>query len=457
MKINGTILIIDDEEDLSFSIKLLLDQHFTSVHTEANPYHIPRLLRQLDPDVILLDMNFRKGRTDGKEGIEWLKKIKELNSNVQVLMITAYSDVEIAVKALKYGAADFIEKPWRNEKLVATVQSAFNMSKSLGHVDELESKKNALHQAMDEPFGQIIGTSVQMEEIYRTIDKVASTDAHILILGENGTGKELVARAIHRKSTRRNDVFIPIDLGAIPESLFESELFGHKKGAFTDAVEDRIGRFEVANKGTLFLDEIGNLSFGMQAKLLQALQNKVIYKVGDPTQIPVDIRIICATNKALYKMVEDKSFRQDLLYRINTIEIILPPLRERIGDVGLLTAHFLDQLRKKYDKPSIEILEESIKSMESYHWPGNVRELRHLLERAVILSDTDTIRPEDFIPMTLQKHDARDSLNLEELEKKSIYKALEVHHGNISKSAKDLGITRAALYRRIEKHRINLP
>ena len=455
MKAKGSILIVDDEEDLSFSLKLLLEQHFTSVYTENNPFHIPRLLRQYSPDVVLLDMNFRKGTTDGAEGIHWLKKIKELDPTVQVLMITAYSEVDVAVTTLKHGAADFLEKPWRNEKLLATVKSAFTIAKSLEQVDELESQKEALTTAMDEPFAQIIGTSEPMDEIYRTISKVATTEAHVLIMGENGCGKELVARAIHRQSRRQREVFIPIDLGAVPESLFESELFGHKKGAFTDAFEDRIGRFEVAHKGTIFLDEIGNLSTSMQSKLLQVLQNKVIFRIGDPKPIQVDIRVICATNMPLYQMVEDKTFRQDLLYRINTIEINVPPLRTRQGDIPLLCEHFLSQLKKKYNRPDIVIGSESYKVMESYNWPGNVRELRHLLERAVILSDGNEIKPEEFIPNKVSVSTDTESLNLDELEKKYVIKALEINRGNITKASRDLGITRAALYRRLEKYNIN--
>ena len=454
-KTEGTILIVDDEEDISFSLKLFLGQHFTSVFSENNPYQIPRLLRQYSPDVILLDMNFKKGKTDGSEGIHWLKKIKELDSTVQVLIITAHSEVDIAVKTLKHGAADFLEKPWRNEKLLATVKSAFTITKSLVQVDELESQKKALTMAMDEPFAQIIGTSEPMDQIYRTISKVAATDAHVLIMGENGSGKELVARAIHRQSKRKDEVFIPVDLGAIPESLFESELFGHKKGAFTDAFEDRVGRFEVAHKGTIFLDEIGNLSTPMQAKLLQVLQNQVIYRTGDSTPIQVNIRIICATNMPLYQMVEEKTFRQDLLYRINTIEINVPPLRSRSGDIPLLCDHFLSQLKNKYNRSGLNINPISYTSMESYHWPGNVRELRHLIERAVILSDNDEIKPEDYISTAISTPLSLESLNLEEIEKKSILKALELNRGNITKAARDLGITRAALYRRIEKYDIN--
>ena len=444
-------MIIDDEEDLAFSLQLLLSQHYQDVTTENNPFHIPRLLRQRNPDIVLLDMNFSRGRTDGSEGLHWLTKIKELAPAVQVLMVTAYSDVHTAVETLKAGATDFIEKPWRNEKLLATVHSAFELRASQSKVESLTEQKQLLNKTLDEPFSEIIGTSPQMRNIYRTIDKVSSTDAHVLIMGENGTGKELIARAIHRKSTRQDQVFIPVDLGAISESLFESELFGHKRGAFTDAKEDRIGRFEAANKGTIFLDEIGNIGPSLQSKLLQVLQNMVAIPVGSHEPVVLDTRVICATNMPLYNMVEEKSFRQDLLYRINTVEIRVPPLRERKGDIPLLADHFLSQLKKKYNKPDISLHRSALPKLEAYFWPGNVRELRHLMERAVILSENDIIEPHKFIAPQRTQASNRITLNLDELERKSILKALEIHNGNITKAAKDLGITRAALYRRIEK------
>ncbi|MCK6693741.1 MAG: sigma-54 dependent transcriptional regulator [Thermoanaerobaculia bacterium] len=433
-----------------------LKQHFERVFTEQNPQHLPRLLKQYEPDVILLDMNFRKGDTSGEEGLQWLEKSLELKPGVQVIMITAYGEVEKAVRALKTGAADFVEKPWRNEKLLATVQAAFKLGQSRHEVQQLQNRQRAISDHLDQSAGDIVGTSPAMVEVFKTIDKVAGTDANVLILGENGTGKELVARAIHRRSQRRDAVFINVDLGAIPESLFESELFGHKKGAFTDAREDRAGRFEAAHGGTLFLDEIGNLSLPMQAKLLAALQNREIVRVGSNQSIPVDIRLVCATNMPLYDMVRDKTFRQDLLYRINTVEIHLPPLRAREGDIAQLADHFLKQYAKKYQKANLEFHPAAVQKLEQYPWPGNIRELRHAIERAVILSEKNVLTPGDFLlhPDFHQSPDfnADQTLNLEEMERKLIQKAMNKHQGNISKAADELGLTRAALYRRLEKH-----
>ncbi len=455
MKSDGKILIVDDEEGIAFSLKLLLKRHYKVVTTENNPFHIPRLISQRNPDIVILDMNFSRGRTDGSEGLHWLMKIKEIDPSIQVLMVTAYSDVSTAVETLKSGATDFIEKPWRNEKLVATVKSAFELRSTLSKVKSLTDQNQLLNKTLDEPFSEMIGTSPQMHDIYKTIDKVSMTDAHVLIMGENGTGKELIARAIHRKSRRQDQVFIPVDLGAIAETLFESELFGHKRGAFTDAYEDRIGRFEVANKGTIFLDEIGNVSLPLQSKLLHVLQHNKARPVGSSKEIDLDTRIICATNMPLYDMVEENTFRQDLLYRINTVEINVPPLRERKGDIPLLVDHFMAQLKQKYNKPNIALHPQTLSKLEAYFWPGNIRELRHLMERAVILADGDIITPHEVIAPQSRHKNKTFSLNLEELERKSVHKALEIHQGNITKAAKDLGITRAALYRRIEKFDIN--
>ncbi|MCC6462730.1 MAG: sigma-54-dependent Fis family transcriptional regulator [Saprospiraceae bacterium] len=457
MKQAGTILIVDDEEDILFSLRMFLKQHFERVFTEENPQHLPRLLKQYEPDVVLLDMNFRKGDTSGEEGLQWLQKTVELRPGVQVIMITAYGEVEKAVRALKTGAADFVEKPWRNEKLLATVHAAFNLSRSRQEVHQLQTRQRALTEQLGQGgAGDIVGQSPAVIDVFKTIDKVAATDANILILGENGTGKELVARAIHRASPRRDQAFINVDLGAIPESLFESELFGHKKGAFTDAREDRAGRFEAAEGGTLFLDEIGNLSLPMQAKLLAALQNREIIRIGSNKAIPVDIRLICATNMPLYEMVREKTFRQDLLYRINTVELNLPSLRAREGDVALLAEHFLRQYAKKYQKGELELHPSARQKLEQYPWPGNIRELRHAIERAVILSEKTILTPGDFLlhPDFHQSPDFRtdETLNLEEMEKKLIQRAMTKHQGNISKAADELGLTRAALYRRLEKH-----
>ena len=456
MKQAGKILVIDDEEDILLSLKYFLSQHFQRVSTENNPYHIPRLLRREKYDLILLDMNFRKGDTSGKEGLQWLQKIMELQPGVSVIMITAYADVKMAVKAVKAGAIDFVEKPWRNEKLLTTILSAFKLSKTRQEVKQLQKKQQALHQHQDQQFGQIVGESAAMQQVYGIIHKVAATDANILILGENGTGKELIARAIHRKSKRSKQVFINVDLGAIAPTLFESELFGHKKGAFTDARADRTGRFEVASGGTLFLDEIGNLSLPLQAKLLTALQNRKVQKVGSNQLTDIDIRLICATNMPLYEMVRENTFRQDLLYRINTVEIKLPPLRERKEDIPVLAKHFLQVYTKKYQKQDLKISATTMRNLQQYEWPGNIRELRHAVERAVILSDGKDLQINDFVLQSKSSHtlnnDEPANLNLADIEKWAIRKVMTKHHGNISKAADELGLTRAALYRRLAKY-----
>ena len=455
MKEDGKILIIDDEEDILLTLRLFLRNHFSLVKTEHNPNLIPRLLRQHDFDVILLDMNFRKGETSGKDGLVWLKKIMELKPSANVITITAFADVHLAVDALKAGAIDFVEKPWRNEKLLATISSAYKLSRSKVEVEQLQNKQRALSEGIDKQYTEIIGESEEMQRIYKTIDKVATTDANVLILGENGTGKELIARALHRASKRAEEIFISVDLGAIPDTLFESELFGHVKGAFTDAHQDRSGRFEVASGGTLFLDEIGNLSLPLQAKLLTAIQNRQINKVGSSTPIPVDIRLICATNMPLYDMVKENRFRQDLIYRINTVELTLPALRERGKDIKLLTNHFLQNFARKYQKPNITVSGDTYKKLSNYHWPGNIRELRHAVERAVILSEGDVLETDDFLFLRSADDEGprqMENFNLEEIERWAIQKVLTKHKGNISKAAQELGLTRAALYRRMEKH-----
>lgn len=453
-KHQGKILIVDDDAEVRLSLRLFLKRHFQIVEAESQPSKLPKLLGQEDFDLILLDMNFSAGATDGSEGIRWLNKILELSPQTPVIMITAYGHIEMAVKAIKEGATDFISKPWQNEKLLATVLSVYQLGQSRQEVQQLQSRQRVLSQDMDQPYGQLIGKSDVMRKVYATIDKVARTEADVLILGENGTGKELVARAIHRQSGRTNEVFINVDLGAVAANLFESELFGHKKGAFTDAYEDRIGRFEVANKGTLFLDEIGNLSLPLQAKLLTVLQHRKLTPVGSNKVIPVDIRLVCATNMPVYDMVRENRFRQDLLYRINTVEILLPPLRDRTDDIPLLADHFIQQYARKYQKPGLRVAANTLKKLQKYHWPGNIRELQHALERATILSDGNVLHPHDFT-FHIDERDEGDepeTFRLEEVEKKLIKKALTRHKGNISQTSKELGITRAALYRRMEKH-----
>ena len=446
------ILIIHDEEDILLTLKMLLKKHVGSVFTSSNPYHIPRLIRQNEPDLILLDLNFKSGATTGEEGLQWLKKLNDLSQGTPIIIITAHGDVEIAVEALKQGATDFIEKPWHNEKLISTIKSTLDLIHSKKEIQQLQDTTASLNHQIKQLSGEIIGESSAIEATLRTVRKVAKTDANILILGENGTGKEMVARAIHNASNRKDDVFIKVDVGAIPESLIESEFFGHKKGAFTDAHEDRIGRFEAAQNGTLFLDEIGNLSLAAQSKFLSALQNMIITPVGTNKAVPVNFRLICATNESLHEMVQHKSFRQDLLYRINTIEIEVPPLREREGDIAILTKHFIEQYKEKYKRPELSISEEGLTLLASYAWPGNVRELQHTIERAVILSENNSLEKEDFmINASNSSSDDLDTLNLEKNERSLIIKALQIHKGNITKAAEELGLTRAALYRRLDK------
>jgi len=451
---DATLLIIDDDEDILFTLKMLLKTEVGRIFTESNPFHIPRLLRQHEPDLVLLDLNFRPGQTTGEEGLKWLAKIKELRPGTDVIIITAHGDVETAVQALKRGAGDFIEKPWHNEKLRSTIRSTLELIQSRGQIKDLERSRDALRSQLQAYTGQIIGQSEAMQQVFRTIEKVAATDASVLILGENGTGKEMVARALHDASSRKDEVFIKVDVGAIPETLIESEFFGHKKGAFTDAHEDRIGRFEAAKKGTLFLDEIGNLSLAAQSKFLSAIQNMVITPVGTNEARAVDFRLICATNEPLAKRVQERTFRQDLLYRINTVAIQVPPLRERIGDIPLLAQHFVETYREKYKKDHLEIVPDALAALERHSWPGNVRELQHVVERAVILTGNDQLEPADFQlggGQMRSSSETVDTLNIEEMERKLILKALQVHKGNITKAAEDLGLTRAALYRRLDK------
>lgn len=453
MKQSGTILILDDEDDILFSLKLLLKPVYSRVFGESNPQHLPRLLEQYEPDVLLLDLNFTKGDTSGKVGLEWLSKIKEMRAQTQVVIITAHGEVEMVVEAMKLGATDFIEKPWRNEKLLATVQSAINQSLLRQEVQHLQDGNRQILAHLGERSSDFIGEASAMKEVLKTIEKVANTDANVLITGENGTGKELAARELHRKSARAGKIFVHVDLGAISESLFESELFGHVKGAFTDAHEDRMGKFEMANGGTIFLDEIGNLSQNLQAKLLYILQNRKVVRVGSTKEIAVDVRLICATNSNLVNMVKEKTFRQDLLYRINTIEIVMPPLRDRVGDIRLIAKHYLNIYAKKYRKPTLGIERETLEKLEKYAWRGNVRELRHAIERAVIMSESAKLQPDDFLlePETERQPLSLDNLKLEEIERSLVQKAIEIHQGNISKAAESLGLTRAALYRRLEK------
>jgi DNA-binding NtrC family response regulator len=455
MKKNGRILVVDDDTDVLNAARLYLKQHVEKVDVESNPKLIPALLKEYDYDAILLDMNFNEDVSSGEEGFYWLEKILDIDPAMAVVLITAYGDVEKAVQAVKKGANDFVLKPWQNEKLLTTVTSAMNLSKSKRDFQQLRSQNVALKADIEQPYQNIIGKSRAMEQVFQTIEKVAKTDANILITGENGTGKELVARALHRRSNRNENAFITVDMGALPENLFESELFGHEKGAFTDAKESRAGRFEIANGGTLFLDEIGNLPIQLQPKLLSVLQTHEIRRIGSNKIVKIDIRLICATNLSLAKMVENQNFRQDLLYRINTIEINLPPLRERIDDIPLLSEHFLKQYRTKYRKEITGITTQALEHLKEYHWPGNIRELEHAVERAVIMTDENKLQKGDFLLSSVSGQDYKlpvAGLNLEEVEKTVIRKAMEKHEGNISHASDELGLTRASLYRRLEKY-----
>ncbi len=454
-KTNGKILIIDDDEDVLQAARLYLKQHLSIVHTEKNPQLVPALLQHESYDVILLDMNFTQDVTSGREGFHWLDKILEIDPSAVVVLITAYGDVEMAVRAIKEGAADFVLKPWRNEKLLATISSAMNLKQSRIELDHLRSRQKQLSADLDQPFHDFIGYSPAIQKVFTTIEKVGKTDANVLILGENGTGKELVARALHRHSSRANEVFISVDMGALTETLFESELFGHVKGAFTDAKEEHAGRFEVASGGTLFLDEIGNLPLPLQAKLLTVLENREVTRIGSNKPLSVDIRLICATNKNIHDMVTHDEFRDDLLYRINTVEIHLPSLRERVEDIPLLMEHFLNIYCKKYQLTMKRIHPATQKKLLKYHWPGNVRELQHAIERAVIMSDSDILQPDDFLIISREKKEdglVFDEYNLENVEKMVIRKTLQKHDGNVSHAAKELGLTRTSLYRRLEKY-----
>jgi DNA-binding NtrC family response regulator len=453
----GKILIVDDNEDLLKAAKMFLKRHMTQVDIEKNPEAIPALMNNDNYDVIMLDMNFTKDVSSGSEGYFWLEKILEIDPSAVVVLITAYGDVQMAVRAIKAGATDFVLKPWENEKLLATLFSAMRLRESRDEIHTLKIKNQEFNQVLNERYADIIGSSPSMQKIFQTIDRVAHTDANVLILGENGTGKEMIARAIHRNSPRKNESFVSVDLGSITETLFESELFGHKKGSFTDAKEDRPGRFEMAHGGTLFLDEIGNLSLPLQAKLLTVLQNRKVSRVGSNKDTPIDIRLICATNMPLYDMVKENRFRQDLLYRINTIEMEIPSLRDRMEDIPLLASHFLKQYSGKYSKNISKISEGAMARMHKHPWPGNIRELQHSLERAIILSNSSVLQPEDFnftvgTSKETDQNLSLDQYNLDEVEKLLIRKVLKKYNGNITQAASELGLTRSSLYRRLEKH-----
>lgn len=452
METKGKILIVDDNEDVLFALNLLLEPYVEKIKVTTQPARIEHFMNTFEPDVVLLDMNFSRDAISGQEGFDCLELILKLDPQAIVLFMTAYADTDKAVRAIKAGAIDFIPKPWEKEKLLATLSSAIKLRQSRREVKQLQEKVVALSNHHDDN-PCIIGSSQAMQEVMDTINKLAHTDANILILGENGTGKDLIARALHHDSPRKELPFINIDLGSIPENLFESELFGHEKGAFTDAKKGKAGRMEVASEGTLFLDEIGNLSLPMQAKLLTAIEKRQIMRLGSTQPIHIDVRLICATNAQIRDMIDDGSFRQDLLYRINTIELHIPPLRERGEDVLLLADFFLKRYAHKYKKQINGLNREAKQKLMRYHWPGNVRELQHAIERAIILSDSAQLKPENFmlLPQVAKRSIDDEVLNLEQLERSAIERAMKRSEGNLSRAAEHLGITRYSLYRKLEK------
>lgn len=449
---HGKILIIDDNEDVLFALNLLLEPYVEQVRVTTQPERIEHFMESYVPDVIMLDMNFRRDAISGQEGFFWLEKIKKIDQDAVVLFITAYADTEKAVRAIKAGATDFIPKPWEKEKLLATLSAALKLRESRTEVRSLKRQVAALETSEEDGF-EIVGESNAMQDIFTTVEKLRHTDANILILGENGTGKDLVARALYHHSPRRGQVFVSIDLGSIPEQLFESELFGYEKGAFTDARKDKPGRMEVATGGTLFLDEIGNLSMPMQAKLLTAIEKQQITRLGATRPISIDVRLISATNMNIHTMVGEGTFRQDLLYRINTIELHIPPLRERGNDIQLLADYFLARYARKYKKEIKGLSRDARSKLQNYGWPGNVRELQHAIERAVILSDGQMLKPDNFMlqPSSSKKKAEQEELNLSILEKEAIERALRRADGNVTRAAELLGITRFALYRKLDK------
>jgi DNA-binding NtrC family response regulator len=448
----GNILVIDDNKSILSALEILLSPEFHEVTLLSNPNLILAELGKKDYNLVILDMNFKAGVNTGNEGVYWLERIKEAKPDISVVMITAYGDINVAVKALKSGASDFILKPWDNEKLLATLKLAIQLNLSKTEVKQLRERESELKREINREQRFIIGSSPKLLAVLNMVRKVAKTDANVLITGENGTGKELIAQEIHRMSARAKEVLVSVDMGAISETLFESELFGHVKGAFTDARDNRQGKFEFANKGTLFLDEIGNLSFHLQAKLLAVIANRQFSRIGSNQQIPTDIRLICATNRNLEAMVQEGLFREDLLYRINTIQIELPPLRERGNDILILADFFLKKYAYKYNKPGLRINHLAQEKLLKYAWPGNIRELQHTIEKSVILSESSIIKPEDlYLKSTGSIITGGSFSTLEEMEKQMIQQALEKNNGNFTAAAEQLGITRQTLYNRFKK------
>ncbi|HVV82064.1 MAG TPA: sigma-54 dependent transcriptional regulator [Kofleriaceae bacterium] len=456
---DARILIVDDDHDILTAARLLLKRQVDVVAT-SDPSRIPSLLAEQPFDVVLLDLNFVTGVRSGREGLTWMTRVHQADPDAVVVLMTAYTAFDTAVEAMKLGAFDFVAKPWQNEKLIATVRAAIEHRRSRVEAARLKRQNRELAAELSRPSSELVlGESPAMRRVLELVARAAPTDANVLILGENGTGKELVAREIHRRSARADAVFMSVDLGAVTESVIESELFGHRRGAFTGASEHRIGRFQAADRGTLFLDELGNVSRHLQAKLLTALERREVVPVGANAPVPIDVRVISATNVARKDLEDETAFRQDLLYRLNTVEIVVPPLRERREDIPLLADHFLRLYARKVGRPVRRIADDALAAMVAYPWPGNVRALRHALERAVILSDGDTLRLGDFpLPAVAARVPEAaaagppTAATLAELERQAIVAALARHGGNISHAAHELGITRTSLYRRMEKH-----
>jgi two-component system, NtrC family, response regulator HydG len=451
-KLPAKILVVDDDPDILTAARVVLRQKFATVETENNPERLHHLLKHQAYDVIVLDMNYSAGKTSGGEGMYWLNQILSVHPDQQVVLFTAYGDIKLAVEAMKLGAADFIVKPWENEKLEATVHASYQHSLSKKEISQLKTKQSQYSQVVNAPESELIGRSSLMKALLKTVHKVAQTDANVLLLGENGTGKELIAKLIHQLSLRNGHPFIKVDVGSVAPSLFESELFGHRKGAFTDAREDRTGRIELANGGTLFLDEVGNLPPMLQMKLLSVLQNREVTPLGSNKSVPINVRIISATNLPIHDAIETGNFREDLLYRINTVEITLPPLRDRTEDIPLLVKHFLEVNSAKYKKEK-GISDTTLKYLQQYRWPGNVRELQHAVERAVIMSENRELTQHDFLLSPRKEMPGKnEDLNLDEMERKAITAAIRKYHGNLSKVAKELGVGRTTLYRKMAKY-----
>jgi len=456
MKHEGTILIVDDNQAVLNSLELFLKRKFHKIICAGNPNIIPSVIRNKAPDVVLLDMNFTAGVNTGNEGFYWMHKIKKIDASIEIVLITAYGDVEQAVRAIKEGATDFVLKPWDNNKLLVTLQTSLKLKQSRDAVKKLDQKHTHLKEDIGREYGKFIGRTPEILKLFNSIRKIAKTETNVLITGENGTGKELIAYEIHRQSARKSEVFIKVDTGSLSESIFESELFGHKKGAFTDAIQDRTGKFETATNGTLMLDEIGNLSISKQNRLLTALQSKKVTPLGTNKEIDVDFRLICATNRDLEEMVRKNLFREDLLYRLNTIHLQIPPLRERREDIPLIIDHFLKIYSLKYDKHNLKLNSNALDSLMEYPWPGNVRELKHTIEKAVIMCESDTISSNDFQLRQVPAEITEDKkvISLEQGEKLIIEQALRNNNGKIVDTARELKIGRQTLYRKIDKYKI---